>query len=193
MKKNRGEGRMVQKEYDQNKKLDFQTTDKFAVLGVSGRGKTTLMEECALTLKEKGKPFIFVATKGDYRMHNHKDFKKRLSQANLDFNDKVVSNSTPEAMFFELDVNASSEQTHFDIETIKKSINSGSFLFFDESENLLWNIPELNQLFDELIESDDCGFAISRQQSREHWLKDTHGMLKKVDFWIEASFQPKQK
>ena len=176
--------------YQGNEILDFKPTDKLLVVGVSGKGKTTFLERCALKLHEEGRPFVYVTSNSSYLWHQLELLKAKLPQSSLDFYNNFAKTSSPDALLVELEKNDCREIIISGIEQITKALDNGAFLFLDEAIPLLY-IPELKAVVVKALDDVNSGVAIAWQEDPER-INDEHGLLSKVNYVVETAFSPKR-
>lgn len=170
--------------------LELKSTDKLLVVGVSGKGKTTFLERCALKLHKEGKPFVYVTSNSSYLWHQLEWLKAKLPQSSLDFYNDFAKTSSPDALIVELENNDSNEKIISGVEQITKALENGAFLFLDETVYLL-EIPEFKTLVFKALNDMNSGVAIAWQDFPER-INDEHGLLSKVNYVVETAFSPER-
>ena len=166
--------------------IDFNRRSKVAITGVSGSGKTIMLEKVALQLFDRKQPFVFFTQEGSYSWNNkpNSPFASRVPKSSFDFCEKIVNHSSPQSLFVEVNANNSKETICAVIKQIKEALKDGAYLLIDESQYMMFTNGELKALIEEAIENPSIGLAITFQCQNKNELE----VLSKMDIVLSAKY-----
>lgn len=167
--------------------IDFNKRSKIAITGVSGSGKTIMLEKLALQLFDRKQPFVFFTQEGSYSWYPPRPnsfISGIMPKSSFDFCEKIVNHSSPQSLFVEVNANNSKETICAVIKQIKEALKDGAYLLIDESQYMMFTNSELKALIEEAIENPSIGLAITFQCQNKNELE----ILSKMDIVLSAKY-----
>lgn len=167
--------------------IDFNKRSKIAITGVSGSGKTIMLEKLALQLFDRKQPFVFFTQEGSYSWYPPRPnsfISGIMPKSSFDFCEKIVNHSSPQSLFVEVNTANSKESIDVAIKQVKEALKNGAYLLIDESQYMMFSNSELNDLIMETIENPSIGLAITFQCQNKNELE----ILSKMDIVLSAKY-----